>query len=127
MNARQPLYVGPTANPCADATRWNDEQELADELAQEAARQGPLIALAKLNNISRPGDWFKDHLYAGRGFAADEVLHDAVASDDDTMDAYAELLTGPHAQKLRQCMAAWFGRVHAQAIYQDHLEERNES
>lgn len=127
MNARQPLYVGPTANPSADAARWNDEQELADELAQEAERQAPLIALAKLNNISRPGDWFKDRLYAGRGFAADEVLHDAVASDDATMDAYAELLTSLHAQKLRQCMAAWFGQVHAQAIYQDHLEERSAS
>lgn len=112
-----------TVNPCADAERWNNEQEAADELAQEAERQAPLIVLAQLNGVTRPGDWFKDRIYAGRGWAPDEILHDAVVSDDDTMDAYAELLTGPHAQKLRQCMTAWFARQHAQAIYSEHLQE----
>lgn len=116
-----------TANPCADSERWNNAQEAADELAQEAERQAPLIVLTKLNSVMRPGDWFKDRIYAGRGFAPDEVLHDAVACDDATMDAYAELMTSPHAQKLRQCMASWFGGLHSQAVFQEHLEESNDS
>ena len=72
---------------------------------------------------ARPGDWFnKNLLSAGRGWAPDEVLHDAVATDDDTLNAYVELLTGPHALKLRQCMAAWFGSQLAQDIFLEHME-----
>ena len=123
MNARVPLYTGPTANPVADAARWDADQERSDEISQEAERQAPLIILAKLQAITKPGDWFNGILPGGRNWSPDEVLMDAVATDDDSMNAYVELLTGPHALKLRQCMAAWFGQKLAQDIYHEHQQE----
>lgn len=112
-----------SVNPHADAERWENEQEAADEQLQEAERQAPLIILAALQRIAKPGDWFNTNLLsAGRGWAPDEVLQDAVATDDDTLNAYVELLTGPHALKLRQCMAAWFGNKLARDIYREHME-----
>lgn len=112
-----------TATPHADAERWENEQEAADERQQEAERQAPLIILAALQRIAKPGDWFNTNLLsAGRGWSPDEVLLDAVATDDDTLNAYVELLTGPHALKLRQCMATWFGNKLARDIYREHME-----
>lgn len=112
-----------SVNPCADAERWCNEQERTDEIAQEAERQAPLIILAKLQAITKPGDWFNAILPGGRNWSPDEVLMDAVATDDDTVNAYVELMTSPHALKLRQCMAAWFGQKLAQDIYHEHLQE----
>lgn len=112
-----------SVNPHADAERHANEQEAADEQQQEAERQAPLIILAALQRIAKPGDWFNTNLLsAGRGWAPDEVLQDAVATDDDTLNAYVELLTSPHALKLRQCMATWFGNKLARDIYQEHME-----
>jgi len=123
MNARIPLYSRPTAYPATDAAHWSDEQEAADDAGQEAERQAPLIILAKLQAITQPGDWFsKNLLSAGRGWAPDEVLHDTVAIDDDTLNAYVELLTNLQTLKLRQCMAAWFGSKLARDIFQEHME-----
>lgn len=112
-----------SVNPHADAERHANEQEAADDQQQEAERQAPLIILAALQRIAKPGDWFNTNLLsAGRGWAPDEVLQDAVATDDDTLNAYVELLTSPHALKLRQCMAAWFGNKLARDIYREHME-----
>lgn len=112
-----------SVNPHADAERHANEQEAADEQQQEAERQAPLIILAALQKITKPGDWFSSNLLsAGRGWAPDEVLQDAVATDDDTLNAYVELMTGPHALKLRQCMATWFGSRLARDIYHEHME-----
>ena len=59
-----------SVNPHADAERHANEQEAADELQQEAERQAPLIILAALQKITKPGDWFNSNLLsAGRGWA----------------------------------------------------------
>lgn len=121
MNARLPAFSLPTANPCADAERWENEQEAADEFAQEAERQAPVIVLSQLSGATKPGDWFEERVHTSVSWSPDEILNDALAMDDDTKNAYAELMTSPHAQKLRQCMAAWFGRDHALAIYTEHV------
>ena len=113
-----------SVNPHADAERHANEQEAADEQQQEAERQAPLIILAALQRIAKPGDRFNTNLLsADRGWAPDEVLQDAVATDDDTLNAYVELLTGPHALKLRPCMATWLGNQHARDIYHEHREQ----
>ena len=127
MNARLPLYTGPTANPCADAERWSDEQEHSDALREEAEKQAPLIIFARLQAIRKPGDWFNKTLPGARSYTADEVLMDAVASDDDTLNAYTELLTSPQAQKLRQCMAAWQAKQQPLDIYLDHIASTNDA
>ena len=114
-----------SVNPHADAERWENEQEAADELQEEAARQAPLIVLAALQAIAKPGDWFKDKIFADHGWSADEVMHEAVASDDDSADAYAELMVCPsqeNMQKLKQRIADWFGKKYAFAIYTAHME-----
>lgn len=54
MNARVPMYTGPTDNPIADAANWEDDRDCADELQQEAERQAPLIILSKLQAIIKP-------------------------------------------------------------------------
>ncbi|MBS3018572.1 hypothetical protein DJFAAGMI_01304 [Comamonas sp. PE63] len=125
MNARVPVYAGPTCNPHADAEAWEDEQEAAAALHAEAERQAPLIVLAALQGIAKPCDWFKDIVFANRGWSADEILHEGVASDDSTADAYAELMVcpGPKSMlQLKQRMADWFGAQHAFSIYAAHME-----
>lgn len=114
-----------SVNPHADAERWENEQEAAEALHEEAARQAPLIVLAALQAIAKPSDWFKDKIFADHGWSADEVMHGAVASDDDSADAYAELMVCPsveNMQKLKQRIADWFGKKYAFAIYTAHME-----
>lgn len=36
MNARVPVYAGPTSNPHADAEAWETEQEAAAAMHEEA-------------------------------------------------------------------------------------------
>lgn len=110
-----------TVNPCADAERWENELERIEETAQEMERKAALIVLQQLQSNS-PGQWFKFHICAGAMFSPDEILAMAVDEDDDTKDAYAELMASPVAQKLKQAMAAWFGRENAQEICNEYME-----
>ena len=121
MNARLPIYIGPGPNPCADAECWNDVQEVSDEQAQEIERIAASLILAQLQDPS-PGHWFKFHICAGAMFSPDEILAQAVDEDDDTRDAYAELMASPAVLKLKHAMAAWFSRENAQEIYNQYME-----
>ena len=126
MNARVPVYAGPTCNPHVDAEAWENEQEAAAVLHEEAERQAPLIVFAALQGITKPGDWFKDKIFADHGWSADEVMHEAVACDDDSAGAYAELMLSPcqeSMQKLQQRIADWFGKKYAFAIYVAHMKD----
>lgn len=122
MNARQPLFLGPTASPCADAERYENDREANDEWSQEAARQAPLIILKQLQDTA-PADWFKSRIGAGRNWSADEIIIDAVASDPDSASALAELMTSPAAQKLRQLAAHWFAGIHHLQIFAEYQED----
>ncbi len=123
MNARPPIYLGPTPNPHADAERWNDEQEAANALHETAAVQAPGIVARQFAKVAKPGDWFDKYAFAG-GMSADELLYQAMeASDDATQAAFAELMVSPEAQKLRDAIAAHFAQKNAFAIYTDHLED----
>lgn len=123
MNARPPIYLGPTPNPHADAERWNDEQEAAEALHETAAVQAPGIVARQFAKVVKPADWFDKYAFAG-GMSADELLYQAMeASDDATKDAFAELMVSPAAQQLRDAIAAHFVKKNAFAIYTDHLED----
>ena len=123
MNARQPVgYFGPTSSPCADAERWEDEQEAAQAMREVAERQAPLIVLQRLQAMTQPADWSKDCICTGKLWAPFEILDAAMESGDDaTLSAVAELLTGPHAAKLHQVLATWFGKKHALDIYHEEV------
>ena len=124
MNARLPVYLGPTPNPCADAERWENECERLDEIKQEAEREAPLIVLSRLRAL-KPGEWFDmSKFYAGH--SAEDILRDAMDDSDDAVtDAYPEFMTAstPEAkQTLLQAMANWFSQRWAYEIYTEHLE-----
>lgn len=121
MNARLPTFTLFTANAELDAARHEKDRENDDEWSQEAQRQAPVIVLAAIQNL-KPTEWFKDKVSAGRSWAADEILQEAVMTDDDTCAAYTDLLMSPAGQKLRQCMANWFGAKHHLQVYADHLD-----
>lgn len=122
MNARQPLFLGPTANPCADAERYENDREANDEWSQDAARQAPLIILKQLQGTA-PADWFKSRISAGHAWSADEIINDAVASDPDCASALAELMTSPAAQKLKQLSAQWFAGLHHLQVFSEYQED----
>jgi len=120
MNARHPLsYI--TADPVVGATGLDDDrqadQDAHEAMLAEAEQHAPLIVLAQLHAIKRPGDWFEPSICTGALSSPDEVFCEAVEQDDDSRNAYAELMASPPAQRLRQAMAEWFGRKHALAIY----------
>lgn len=122
MNARHPLsYI--TADPVVGATDFDDdreaEQDAYEAMLAEAEQQAPLIVLAQLQTLKQPGDWLRPSISAGGLSSPDEIFCDAIQHDDACRDAYAELMTTPAAQRLRQAMAEWFGRKHAMAIYLD--------
>lgn len=112
-----------TCEPTANAERWEDnrqaEQDADEAMLTEAEQEAPLIVLAQLQTIKRPGDWFKPSICTGALSSPDEIFCDAVEHDDNSRDAFAELMASPAAQQLRQAMAEWFGRKHALAIYQE--------
>lgn len=123
MNARPPIYLGPTPNPHADAERWNDEEEATDALHEAAAVKAPEIVVKQFEKVVNAGDWFDKYAFAG-GMSADELLYQAMeASDDATQSAFAELMVSEAAKPLREAIAAHFAKLHAFAIYTDYLED----
>lgn len=126
MNARIPVYSGPTADPAADAARWNDQQEAADDFQQEAAAEAPYILLRQLQAIKKPADWLDASRFLGR-FSAEKILRDALGDSDDAVtDRYAEFIvdTTPQSkERLLLAMAEWFCSTWAYEVYSDHCAE----
>ena len=127
MNARIPTpYTSPTANPCADAERWNDEQEAADEFHETAAAEAPDIMFRRLQAIHKPAAWLDQRKFLGR-YSAEEILRDALGdADDEVTSAYAEFMvdTTPAAkEKLHQAMADCFCKTWAVEVYAEYLED----
>ena len=124
MNARLPLYTGPTANPCADAERWNDEQDHSDELREAAAKEAPDIMFRRLQAISKPTAWFDQRKFLGR-YSAEEILRDGIGDSDDVADRYAEFiidLTQAAKEKMLKAMAEYFCTTWADEVYTDYME-----
>ncbi|MDR0212863.1 MAG: hypothetical protein LBJ15_02525 [Comamonas sp.] len=124
MNARLPVYAGPTCNPCADAERWSNEQEAADELAQAEERQASLIVLAYLQAIKQPSGWFNRILPGGPRVSPFKLLKDALENDDEARNAIAVLLAGPVDMKaalkdVHECL----GVFHAKGFASEIVEE----
>lgn len=124
MNARLPLYTGPTANPCADAERYENDREAADEWSQEAAREAPQIMFRQLQAIHKPTAWFDQRKFLGR-YSAEEILRDGIGDSDDVADRYAEFiidLTQTAKEKMLKAMAEYFCKTWAIEVYTDYME-----
>lgn len=108
-----------TASPTADAERWADEQDRRAATAEALEIEAGRIVQAELAAV-KATDWSKDVISGPRLFSADELLLNALDCDDDTMSAFAELMTSPAAQKVRDLMVSH----HAKAYWRDIVGER---
>lgn len=104
MNARQPIFCRQTANPCADAECWENEQEHRAATAEAREIEAGRIVLAEVEAV-KPSEWSKYTISAARMFSADELLVNAIECDDETATAFAELMTSDAAKKVRELMA----------------------
>jgi quinol monooxygenase YgiN len=114
MNARQPLYLRPTANPCADAEAWENEQEAKAEHAEAKEREAYATALKALG---APGSWFKA-LDIGETLliARDELACEVLGSDTEATDAYDELMKSPAALAFHEALARCMARKYRNEI-----------
>lgn len=105
-----------TANPCADAERWENEQERRAEQAEALEIKAYGIALAALR--SKQASWYKAHDVGDMLLTPDEVLSDALGNDDEVTDAFDALMTdpAPAAQKLREALASFMAKHYWRGI-----------
>lgn len=99
-----------TANPCADAERWADEQERRAAQAEALEIKAYDIVLTALG--SKQASWFKEHKFGSALLVPDAVLLDAVGTDDETTDAFEALMTdsSPAAQALARALASYIAK-----------------
>lgn len=99
-----------TANPCADAERWANKQDLLAAQAEAMEIKAYDIALAAIS--SKQASWYKAHDVGDMLLTPDESLSDAIGNDDEVTDAFAELMTdpAPAAHKLRQALASYIAK-----------------
>ncbi|WP_174863260.1 hypothetical protein [Comamonas jiangduensis] len=99
-----------TANPCADAERWENEQDLRAAQAEALEIKAYGIALEALS--SKQASWYKAHHVGDTMLTPDEVMVDAIGNDDDVTDAFDALMTdpAPAAQKLREALASYMAK-----------------
>ena len=113
-----------TNNPHADAERHNDEGA-ADKAAYdahlaEAKSIAPAIVFAMMQACKLPKDWTKPNNFTGATWSADEIVSWAIQKDDDTFNAYLELMISPAAEQFRQAAAKWFGDTYALDVLEEH-------
>lgn len=97
-----------TANPCADAERWADEQERRAAQAEALEIKAYDITLAALG--SRQASWYKPHDVGDALITPDDVLADAIGNDDEVTDAFDALMTDPAALQLRMALASFIAK-----------------
>lgn len=99
-----------TANPCADAERWENEQDQRAAQAETLEIKAYDIALAAIS--SKQASWYKAHDVGEMLLTPDKALSDAIGNDDEVTDAFAELMTdtAPAALKLRQALASFIAK-----------------
>ena len=102
-----------TANPCADAERWMDEEARRDAQVQAAQIKATEAAIDALT--CKPEQWFQDGYVGGLYTSPEEMLADVVG-EKTVREALGALMTSPAAQALRQAVAQAYGANNWQAI-----------
>lgn len=97
-----------TANPCADAERWANEQDRRCAQAEALEIKAYDIVLAAL--ASKQASWFKPHDMGEALITPDDELAEAIGNDTDVTDAFDALMTDPAAQKLREALACFIAK-----------------
>lgn len=92
-----------TANPCADAERWSDEQDRREATAEQLKARALSILMQDMAGLT-PAGWFKK--LPNSISSMDEILVDALGNDSDITSTWVELQTCDHplAEKLRQLL-----------------------
>lgn len=103
-----------TANPCADAERWADEQDLRAAQAEALEIEAGRIVLTELQGMTTD-KWCRGKVSGPRYFTPEELFFDAVDADDDTASAFAELMASPAAARVMELAA----HCHAKRYWRD--------
>ena len=108
MNARQPVFYRPTANPHADAEGWANDQDRKEQELDARKKQAYTVVLSAL---SVPADqWRKSVETGGLFISPDEFLYEAISDEaPEVLQLLDELFTSEAAQKLREVLAAYHG------------------
>ena len=122
MNARHPVLSFYTADPVADAARYEDacdaEQNAHEALLAEALNCAPAILLAQMQALKKPSDWFKNTVNARGLRSFDDLLCEAMGEDDATNSAVGELMIGAASvQEVHKAVAEFAGHKYALDIY----------
>lgn len=109
MNARHPVgYFGPTSNPCADAERWEDEQDRRAAQAEALEIKAYDIVLAAL--ASKQASWFKPHDMGEALITPDDELAEAIGCDTEVTDTFDALMTDPAALPFHMALATFIAK-----------------
>ena len=103
-----------TANPCADAERWENEQDLRAAQAETLEIEAGRMVLKELQDMTTT-KWCHGQVSGPRHFTPEEIFFDAVDSDDDTASALAVLMANPAATEVLKCA----GLFHAKRYWRD--------
>ena len=92
-----------TASPTADAERWANEQDRREASAEQLKARALSMLQADIAGLT-PTGWFKKLDSAAHSM--DDILCEFVDHDTEVATAFAEVMTGDSAQKLRQLLIA---------------------
>lgn len=110
-----------TANPCADAERWANEQDRRAFTAEALEIEAGQMVLAVLAE-AKPTTWHTAVGLGSNNWSPDELLVEALDCDDETISAFAELMTSPAAQKVREAIAAHRAKAYWRDIVGDKAD-----
>lgn len=103
-----------TANPCADAERWENEQDLRAAQAEALEIEAGQTVLAEMEDMTTQ-KWSSGQISGPRYFTPEVIFFDAMDSDDDTASAFATLMATPAAAEVLKCA----GLAHAKRYWRD--------
>ncbi|MGE8400074.1 MAG: hypothetical protein ACN6PP_00710 [Delftia tsuruhatensis] len=107
-----------TANPCADAERWENEMDRRAAAADEA-RARAMQKLQRAAAFMTPVDWFHERMPGpfGLPMSFDEMLAEAIADGDhDSITALGALMVSQPALQLRTAVMAHIANRYPEGI-----------
>ena len=107
-----------TANPCADADRWENEMDHRAAAADED-RARAMQKLQRAAAFMTPTDWFHERMPGpfGLPMSFDEMLAEAIADGDhDSLVALGALMVSDAARNVRTAVMAHIANRYPEGI-----------
>jgi len=107
-----------TANPCADAERWENEMGRSGAAADED-RARAMQKLQRAAAFMTPTDWFHERMPGpfGLPMSFDEMLAEAIADGDhDSLVALGALMVSDAARHVRTAVMAHIANRYPEGI-----------